>query len=98
MNPGPFRVVWKRSAVEIQIAEIVNHLISRGESVAPITRAMDLIDRALSANPTEVGESRPNFERIHTEPPLTVRFAVHEEERLVYVLGVTYLLPRHLRD
>ena len=64
MTPGPLTVVWKRSAIEIQIAEIVADLMSRGKPVGPVTKAMDLIERALASHPTEVGESRPNFERI----------------------------------
>jgi hypothetical protein len=97
MNPAPYRVVWKRSATEIQLVGIVNRLIERNEPIEPVTRAMDRLDQLLSINPNGVGESRPNFERILTESPLTVWYAVHDDERMVYVLAVNYTVPRHLR-
>jgi hypothetical protein len=72
MNPASYQVVWKRSAVEIQLARIVNWLIENNESTTPVVEAMDRIDRILSSNPNSVGESRPKFERILNENPLTV--------------------------
>jgi hypothetical protein len=97
MNPAPYRVVWKRSALEIQLATIVNRLLERGEPMEPVTLAMDRLDQLLSLNPNAIGESRPNFERILTESPLTIWYAVHDDERIVYVLAVSYTVPRHLR-
>jgi hypothetical protein len=97
MNPASYRVVWKRSAIEIQLATIVNRLIERNESIQPVTEAMDRLDQLLSIDPSNVGESRPNFERILTEAPLTIWYAVHDDERVVYVLAVNYTVPRHLR-
>ena len=97
MSPAPYRVVWKRSAIEVKLADILLRVDERGESVEPVWQAMDLLERALVIDPNNVGESRPDFERIATEGPLTIQFAVHDDERLVYVLGVTYLLPRSQR-
>lgn len=94
MNPASYRVIWKRSATEIQVADIVTGLMERGEPVGPVTRAMARLDQLLTADPNNVGESRPNFERILTESQLTIRFAVHDDERLVYVLSVAYTPPR----
>ncbi len=97
MNPVPYRVIWKRSATEIQLATIMLDLYERGHPVEPVTRAMARLERLLAVDPNTLGESRPNFERIATDSPLTIWFAVHDDERMVYVLAVTYTLPRHLR-
>lgn len=97
MNPAPYRVIWKRSAADIQLATIVSNLFERNESIEPVTRAITRLEQLLTIDPNNVGESRPNFERIATESPLTIRFAVHDDERMVYVLAVTYALPRRLR-
>ena len=94
MNRGPCRVIWKQSAIEVQLARIVNYLMERGEPLGPVTDAMNALDRVLAINPGQVGESRPNFERVHSEGPLTVWFTVHDDERLVYVLRVAYAIPR----
>lgn len=58
---------------------------------------MARLEQLLALDPNNLGESRPNFERIATEGPLTVWFAVHDDERLVYVLAVTHTFPRHMR-
>jgi len=95
MSPGPYRVIWKRSAVEIDLAAAVVRAITEGYDQTAITRAMESADRALATNPNGIGESRPNFERIETFAPLNVRYAVHDDERLVYVLVLTYTPHRH---
>jgi hypothetical protein len=97
VNPGPYRIIWKRSASDMQLVNIVTRLLEQTETVEPVTRAVARIDQLLAANPNHVGESRPNFERILTEAPLTVWYAVHDDERMVYVLAVNYTVPRHLR-
>lgn len=97
MNPTPYRVVWKRSAADIQLVTIVSDLFERNESIDPVVRAITRLEQLLVIDPNNVGESRPNFERIATDSPLTIWFAVHDDERMVYVLAVTYTLPRHLR-
>ncbi|MBA4064981.1 MAG: hypothetical protein C0501_14970 [Isosphaera sp.] len=94
MTPGTHRVVWKRSAIEIELARAVVTAIEQGHDVEAITRAMEEADQVLAVNPSEVGEDRPNFERVTHISPLTVRFAVHDDERLVYVLSVVYAPPR----
>jgi hypothetical protein len=58
---------------------------------------MNRIEEILAVEPNGVGESRPNFERIFSDSPLTVRYAVHDDERMIYVLDVTYTVPRHQR-
>jgi hypothetical protein len=98
MTPAPYRVIWKRSAIEIQLATIVVTLFEQGKPTEPVTRALALLEEQLARDPQIVGESRPHFERVATESPVTIWFAVHEEERLVYVLAVSYSVPRHQRD
>lgn len=95
MSPGPYRVVWKRSAIELQLAGAVVRAMEAGHDVSAITRAMELAERILAARPNEAGESRPGFERLEIFEPLTVRYAVHDDEQLVYVLHVVYAPARH---
>ena len=51
MNPAPYRVVWKRSATEIQLATIVLDLYERGHPVEPVTRAMARLEQLLALDP-----------------------------------------------
>jgi hypothetical protein len=94
MSPGRYRVIWKRSAIELELASAVVRAMQGGQDVAAITRAMDVAERVLSVRPNDVGESRPEFERLEVFDPLTIRYAVHEDERIVYVLHVVYAPPR----
>ncbi|VTT97307.1 unnamed protein product [Gemmataceae bacterium] len=94
MNPAPYRVVWKRSAIEIELAQAVITAIEQGHDPEAITHAMEEADQALALNPNNVGESRPAYERVARFSPLTIRFAVHDDELLVYVLSVVYAPPR----
>lgn len=66
-------------------------------SIEPVTRAITRLEQLLALDPNNVGESRPDFERIATDSPLTIWFAAHDDERIVYVLDVAYTVPRHLR-
>src|SRR5437763_466920 len=77
--------------------QIVNDRYSRGLAVEPVTRARERLEHIRASDPGDAGESHPEFKRILTESPLTVRFALHPDERLVYVLGVNYTPPRHRR-
>lgn len=97
MNPAPYRVIWKRSAADIQLMNIVGDLFARGASSAPVTAAIENLEQLLVIDPNNVGESRPNFERIANEGPLTIWFAVHDDERMVYILAVAYTPPRRSR-
>ena len=94
MSPGPYRVVGKRSAIEIDLARAVISAIEHGHDQEAITRAMEEAERAVAVNPNQLGESRPRFERVHRISPLTIWFAVHDDEHVVYVLRVVYAPPR----
>ena len=72
MNPAPYRVIWKRSATDIQLVNIVNWLLERGDPLGPVTSAVTRIDQLLASDPAGAGESRPRFERILSVAPLTV--------------------------
>ncbi len=51
MNATPYRVVWKPSVIEIQLARIVANLFDRNESIAPVNEAMERIERDLARDP-----------------------------------------------
>ncbi len=53
-----------------------------------ITRAATEIDRRLSNDPANEGESRESGRRILLAPPLGVKFRVDEERRITLVLNV----------
>ena len=78
-----FTVVWKPEA-ERRLATIWTDAIERDA----VTRAADVIDRALKNHPESLGESRNNGRRIHHEPPLGVIFRVSSADRMVTVLTV----------
>ncbi|MCI0642967.1 MAG: type II toxin-antitoxin system RelE/ParE family toxin [Gemmataceae bacterium] len=89
-----FHVIWRRVLIEKQLADLVVALKNQGKSMEPVTAAMTEIDRRLSQNPEESGESRPDFERILIVPPLVVDYEVHDEERVVFVLRLRYMPAR----
>jgi hypothetical protein len=80
---GRFRVIWRKSIVEIDLAGFVVRLMEQGRPIAEITRAMQQIDQTLAEDPVNQGESRSNFERILIVSPLAVTYEVHEEEHIV---------------
>jgi hypothetical protein len=55
-----------------------------------IVRTMARVERRLEADPMQVGESRAGHRRIVIEPPLTVEFEVHDDQRTVIVTRVRY--------
>jgi hypothetical protein len=94
MNPPAFRVVWKRSTIELDLADATVTAMQRGEDRGAIADAMTAAERQLAVNPSQVGESRPRFERVLRVAPLTLWFTVHEDEQMVYVFRVVYAPPR----
>jgi hypothetical protein len=97
MNSQGYRVIWRRQVIESRIAGFMLELMNRNESTAPLIRAMNRIDEVLRLDPNNSGESRADFERIYFEPPLSVTYEVHEDERVVIVLRARYFRPRHDR-
>ncbi len=84
-----FRVVWLRSALARATQTYADLREASGDAES-ITLAMNRLDELLSRDPLNAGESRGIGERIVTEPPLTVRYEVHEEEQVVVVLTAVY--------
>jgi hypothetical protein len=97
MNGHHYRVVWRRVVIEQWIVQFVLDLAARQESAEPLYAAMDRIDQSLATRPNDVGESRPDFERIYFEPPLSVTYEVQEDEQLVIVLRARYVRPKSER-
>jgi hypothetical protein len=93
MNGG-YRVIWLHRLIEHDVAGFVVAAMQSGASAAPITAAMNEIDRLLSASPHSHGESRGPGERILFVPPLAARYEVHDDEQVVVIQHVTYRPPR----
>lgn len=93
MSTG-YRVIWRRSIIEVKIAQILADLISRRQDTGTIVAAMARIDQMLSQDPQSKGESRPDFQRVRIESPLPVTFEVHEKQRVVYILYAHYAPQR----
>ena len=79
-----YAVVWSRRASSA-LAEI--WLQWPGEH-DDIRAAANSIDRLLSANPVEQGESRDNGRRVLFVPPLIVTYRVDGNAPVVHVLGI----------
>jgi len=78
-----YTVVWAPGA-EQDLAAIWASAADRAE----IARAANSLDRQLSLDPGDVGESRPDGKRIGYSLPLGIHFRVREADRLVRVLTV----------
>jgi len=87
-------VIWRRVLIERWLASIVADAMETGESVDAFTTAMAEVDRRLTINPNDEGESRADYERYLFVAPLGITFEVHDEERIVYVLRARYVRPR----
>ena len=88
-----FTVIWRRRATD-NLADAVVVALESGRGSEAITAASARIDALLRNNPSDVGESRPNHERVVIDAPLTVYFEVNTEERVVIVLSVRYFTRR----
>ena len=78
-----YTVLWRRSA-ERDLAQIWTDAPDRDR----VTHASDSLDDDLRSDPLTVGESRSDLTRIATEPPLTILFDVHPDDRQVIVWDV----------
>lgn len=88
-----FRVIWRRLLGD-RIAAAFAEAWEEGRDAEAITRAIAEIDRRLSRDPANEGESRADYERILVVAPVSVVFEVHEDERVVLVLRFRYVRPR----
>jgi hypothetical protein len=78
-----FTVIWIPEA-EAQLADTWLNSTNRDA----VRKAAFEIERLLRTNPTNVGESRSEGQRILQVSPLGVRFMVLEDDRTVQVLRV----------
>jgi hypothetical protein len=78
-----FTVTYKHSA-EQELADL--WLKAPGRPL--ITAAANAVDALLRVDPNLKGESRADGTRVLFQPPLGVRFEVHEQDRIVEVLKV----------
>ncbi len=78
-----YTVLWTYDA-EQELAAIWLNASDRAE----ITAASSAIDRALSVNPLDQGESREGAIRVMFRGALAVEFEVLPDDRIVYVLSV----------
>ncbi len=78
-----YTVIWKPFAERV-LAEIWISSSNR----QTVQNAGDAIDSALRNTPYRVGESRAGNVRVVVAPPLAVRYAVFEADRIVEVHAV----------
>jgi len=83
-----FTVLWKPAAQQ-DLADLWMDSKTRGA----ITAAANQLDRNLSEDADQLGESRDQFIRIAFESPLGIEFEVDTEDRKVLVLGVWCMVP-----
>ena len=86
-----FRVKWRRTALD-ELADIWMQADSTERKA--ITAASQEIDRRLSRDPANQGESRSGGRRILFEPPLSVVFQLEADGQTVTVLRVRGLSRR----
>ena len=79
----PYTVIWGSEA-EGELAAIWLHSTDRDT----IANAANFLDAELVEDPLDLGESRPNGQRIAHALPLGIRFQIQEQDRLVKVLAV----------
>jgi hypothetical protein len=80
-----FHVEWLQSALD-ELAAL--WVLADSELRRAITAATDDIDRRLSRDPTNEGESRPGRRRIMFVPPLAVAIRIEPDGQRVSVLHV----------
>jgi hypothetical protein len=80
----PFTVVW-HTDVQDALAEMVYKFWGTSQ-LEQISLASNQVDKVLAQSPLEVGSSSAANLRYITIPPLTVLYAVFEEDRTVILL------------
>lgn len=86
-----FRVEWLRSALDEMADAWVR---ATPEERQAITAASDALDRRLSEEPANEGESRNAGRRITFVPPLAVTFRFEPRLRMALVLHVRFFRRR----
>jgi hypothetical protein len=83
-----FTVIWSEAAIQ-DLARIWLHATDRNA----ITLASNEVDRILSHDPQQVGESRPGGQRVEFADPLGFRFEVVVDDLRVTVGAVWVTRP-----
>jgi hypothetical protein len=91
-----YTVIWRRALVNLLAAFYVDAR-QKGLDPTAITRAVAEIDARLKHDPLDAGESRIDQERVLVVLPLIVDYDVFEDEHVVLVEAVRYILPRSQR-
>ena len=78
-----YSVIWRPDAID-SLAPIWMSSPDR----SAITDASEEIDRMLSQDPSDAGESRPDGQRVGFALPLGIRFEIVPEDRLVNIVAV----------
>ena len=98
MSTDRYRVIWRNAVIRRRAPEIIDALIERGEAAKPVYQAMARIFVALATDPDEQGESRADGERVFFDEPVSVTYEVHEDEKVVFILTMTYYKPKSERE
>lgn len=82
-----YRVIWRRRLIDaMHTFAFMTH--ERGGDVEGLARSVESVDRRLSHDPNEAGESRAGNERVLILHPITVYFEVFEESKIVLIYSV----------
>ena len=84
-----YRVVWRKRSFHY-LDQLHFALLEMDGDVAGFERAWHEIELRLSDNPTGVGESRDDNERVLIVNPLTVLFEVFEEQGTVIIYRLVH--------
>ncbi len=90
-----YRVIW-RTRVMQRVGLLYVFALELGRNPGAITYAFDEIDHLLQNEPSAVGESREDRERVLIVNPLTVKYEVFEDTKtvLIYEL-ISHDYPHH---
>lgn len=91
MTEPVYRVVWLHAVRGVWLGQLLLELRARGESSDPVFAAMDRITAALTARPEDAGESRGEGYRFYFDPPVSVTYEVHPDDRLVVIFKATHV-------
>ena len=83
-------VLWKHTIVLRQAPAPAARLRAEGRSVVEFAAATDRVEHDLGRDPDELGESRPDWLRIHHRYPVTVDYEVHGEPNVVFIHRLVY--------
>ena len=78
-----FQVVW-----DMEAYRKLEQLWENVRNIGPIVDAYDEIERRLSDEPEQLGESRPRGRRIWIVPPLDILFRVQPRLKEVHVVDL----------